>query len=255
MGLPGSAIDNEMALHCHVRCFYNQAIVARTGEHSNMRIVFFGDSLTEGVYGVDYVGRIAASLSGHTVINRGHGGDTSYDLLRRLGQDVLALQLDGVFVMIGVNDASAILDSRRRPDLPAISADTFRDNMRDLLSKLTRTGCRVWVALEPAELNPALVETVRTLNDHTGDICRELQIPTLDVFSTLLPEVVPQRRRSLLARYSLALARRIWPSPNYDLWRKAGGYSYSFDGVHLTENGAQRIADQVVRFLRLNGVE
>jgi lysophospholipase L1-like esterase len=36
--------------------------------------------------------------------------------------------------------------------------------------------------------------------------------------------------------------------------REAGGYSYSFDGIHLTEDAAQKMAEAITTFLRQNGV-
>ncbi|MBL8162346.1 MAG: hypothetical protein JNJ61_10210, partial [Anaerolineae bacterium] len=70
-----------------------------------MRILFFGDSLTQGTIGVNYVDKLARALPQHTLINKGINGDTSLNLYRRTQEDVIALRPDLVFVMVGINDA------------------------------------------------------------------------------------------------------------------------------------------------------
>lgn len=212
--------------------------------------------------GGSYVDKVAAVMRGHHFLNRGVGGDTSLNLYRRIQQDVIEERPDGAFVMVGLNDAVSLVEPNTRPyyrfvkRIPGglVSALSFRENMRAILGRLSAAGIRTWVALEPIEYNPEQVSALRTMNDYALEVCQEMGIPTLDLMARLTPQDVPVRppynasdyRRNLLIKLGL---RR------FDQWQAEGGYSYTFDGVHLTEAGAQRVADLIVPFLRANGVK
>src|SRR5690349_10506283 len=106
-----------------------------------MKIIFFGDSLTEGSLGVGYVDKVAAALRGHHFINQGVNGDTSLNLYRRVQTDVIDERPDGVFIMIGANDAISSVDPaaqayyrfRKRVPGGKLSPISFRENMRAIL--------------------------------------------------------------------------------------------------------------------------
>lgn len=226
-----------------------------------MKIVFFGDSLTQGTFGVSYVDRVAAAMPGHHFINAGVNGDTSLNLYRRVDQDVLAHQPDGVFIMVGVNDAVSFSERASCPyyrfvkRVPGgmISPVAFRENMRALLGRLVVTQFRVWVALPPLEYRPEEIAMLRKMNAYAQQVCEELSVPVLDVLSHLVPASVPARppinHWAYLRKLRVMLYRR-----HYDDLRDRGGFAYSFDGMHLTEQGAQAVADLVVKFLRGHGV-
>ena len=80
-----------------------------------MKIVFLGDSLTWGGYGGDFVAEVDRRLPQHTIVNAGVGGNTVINLLNRL-DSVLDQEPDGVFVMVGGNDAISYSQPQtRRP--------------------------------------------------------------------------------------------------------------------------------------------
>ncbi|MBZ0302737.1 MAG: hypothetical protein K8J31_23530 [Anaerolineae bacterium] len=229
-----------------------------------MKIVFLGDSLTLGTYGVNYVNLVAAALRGHHFINEGINGDTSLNLYRRLDRDVLAHQPDGVFVMVGINDAvsSSEPGSRRYFRLVKgihggqITPIAFRENMRAILMALRVAQVQTWVALPPVESRPSVVAALRQMNTSALEVCQELHVPALDLMARMTPETIPDRPpvaavpgllRNMIRSLTLNASR-------YDQLQARGGYTYSFDGTHLTAQGAQQIADAVSQFLRANGV-
>ncbi len=226
-----------------------------------MKIVFLGDSLTQGTFGVSFVDKIAAVMPGHHFINAGVNGDTSLNLYRRVDKDVLAHQPDGAFVMVGINDAVSFSEPGSRAyyrfvkGVPGghISPIAFRENLRALLGKLVVAQLRVWLALPPLEYRPEEVAALRKMNAYAQQVCQELNIPVLDLLARLTPEVVPQRPAInhwvYLRNLRVLLGRR-----HYNHLRDRGGFTYSFDGIHLTEQGAQAVADAIVPFLRVNGV-
>ncbi len=228
-----------------------------------MKIVFFGDSLTQGTLGVNYVDKVAALLRGHHFLNEGVNGDTSLNLYRRVEQDVIAHKPDGVLIMVGINDAISHSEpgSRlyyrlvKRIAGGQISPLAFRENMRSVLTRLALEPGRIWVVLPPLEYSPAAVRTLRQMNHMTREICTELHIPILDLMAKMTPPEIPQRLPLNFANeLQQNLIRVLTPNKPYERWREAGGYSYSFDGVHLAEGGAQTAAQEITRFLREQGV-
>lgn len=86
-----------------------------------MRIVFFGDSITDAnhirdrecglhvAYGAGYVNHVAATLTdedprGYEIVNRGVSGNRTTELLVRINQDVWQEGPDVLSILIGVND-------------------------------------------------------------------------------------------------------------------------------------------------------
>src|SRR5258708_19580038 len=77
------------------------------------RVVFFGDSITEaGAKPGGYIVKMKDALtqkglrSQYDLVAAGIGGNKAYDLYLRMGDDVLALNPDVVFIFVGVSDVS-----------------------------------------------------------------------------------------------------------------------------------------------------
>jgi len=63
------------------------------------RVVFMGDSITEGW-------RLKDSFPGRPYINRGIGGQTTPQMVLRFHQDVIALKPKAVIILAGINDVA-----------------------------------------------------------------------------------------------------------------------------------------------------
>ncbi|MCB9450833.1 MAG: hypothetical protein H6672_05305 [Anaerolineaceae bacterium] len=227
-----------------------------------MRIVFFGDSLTAGTYGVNYVDKIAAALPGHEIINAGVNGDTILNLRQRVESGVIARQPDGVLILVGINDATAYSEPGARPyfrlgkHVPRgiVTIEDFHTNLQALLVQLSAAGIhRVWLALPPVEYRPALVKAVRQFNAQAVIVCQERDVPVLDLFAALVPDDIPERPAMGIGHFRKIAETKLNSSP-YDHLRDAGGYTYTFDGIHLTEGGATQFADLILTFLREQGI-
>lgn len=229
-----------------------------------MKIIFFGDSLIQGTYGGNIVNKIAPQLRGHHFVNMGVNGDTSLNLYKRLDRDVIDEKPGAVFIMIGINDAVSYAEPGSRLYFRfmkgirggQISPISFRENVRAIFTKLKFAQIKIWVALPPIETNPAAVDALRQMNAFTAELCQEMEIPLLDLMTEFTPSqpaarpplrTVPNMWQSL--RRSLTLS-----GDAYDKLRQAEGYSYSFDGTHLTEASAQQFADRIAAFLREQGL-
>ena len=83
------------------------------------KIIFLGNSITEG-------GKWGSLTGDKTVINRGIGGDITFDLLKR-SDDIIRRQPSKLFILIGINDISK--------DIPDA---VIADNYRKLVQKIRR---------------------------------------------------------------------------------------------------------------------
>lgn len=223
-----------------------------------MRIAFLGDSLTWGGYGGDFVAEIARAKPQHEIVNAGVGGNTVVNLLRRL-DDVLAQEPDGIFVMVGGNDViSTTYPAVHGYYMRAqgiregfISPDRFARTYRDLLTRIQLEHRLVWVGLPPIEWNPVLVAALKQYNGLASDAARSLNVPVLDLAARFIPEHVPWRPPVTFADIARIGERVRDGWRDYESDRQAGGFTYTFDGAHLTPEGAVRFAEYIIGFLKL----
>lgn len=224
-----------------------------------MRIVFFGDSLTWGGYGGNFVDIIRNLRPDHEIINAGVGGDTVINLNKRLEDDVLAHEPDGVFVMVGGNDAISYSQPdtrsyyRRRHSAPdgIMTPDLFARTYRDLLTRLQAAHILCWVGLEPSEYNPEVVAAQQLFNTHAAQVAKSLNIDVIDFMAAFPPKGVKKRPPLSMDTIRLIGQREAEGWHDYERERQREGYSWSFDGLHLTPQTAQKMAQMIVEFIGL----
>lgn len=121
-------------------------VADRLASDGSLKIVAFGSSSTQGVgastpasaYPARLEAALRQALPQHvTVINRGIGGDTVDDMLRRLDRDVLKPHPDLVIWQIGSNDP-----------LRGVALDHFREATLAALRRIQDAGIDV-VLMEP----------------------------------------------------------------------------------------------------------
>lgn len=226
-----------------------------------MKIVFLGDSLTWGGYGGNFVEEARRLLPEHTLINAGEGGNTVINLLRRVDRDVLSHQPDAVFIMVGGNDAISYSQPKTRSyyrqaqDIEDgfVSPEQFEAGYRDLLTALHLAHVVTWVGLEPSEYNSTVTATLRDYNERLREIARSFNVPVLDLMGELTPPNIPERP-PLDIGFILTIGRREQTGWNaFEQAQREGGYSFSFDGLHLTPAAAAHIAARIAAFIREQG--
>ncbi|MBA3871156.1 MAG: SGNH/GDSL hydrolase family protein [Anaerolineae bacterium] len=223
-----------------------------------MNIAFLGNSLVEGSYGGNFVAQVAARLPQQMIINAGQNGNTILNLLNRL-DDVLAQEPDIIFVFCGGNDAISYSQPETRRyyervmKVPngTVTPDQFRSHFRDLLTRIQLAQVVVYVGLSPIEANPTVAAAMQHYNQIAAEECKRLNVPTLDLMPVLQPAHIPERPQLTQATINL-IGQRVKSGWNdYAAERERGGYTYSFDGLHLTPDSATIVADKVVKFLDL----
>ncbi len=227
-----------------------------------MKIVFLGDSLTWGGYGGDYVGEVRKRVGDrHEIINAGVGGNTIINLARRLEHDVLSHEPDAVYVMVGGNDAISYSQPGSRTyfqqamKIPGgvVSPDDFASTYRDLLTELQLNHIHPYVGLEPAERNPAVTAALFEFNGRAREVALGLGVPVLDLLAHFCPNhtTVPDRDAITydFIREVGVRGRDGWD--DFDREQAKFGYTYTFDGVHLTPAAAVTMAEQIIAFMAL----
>ncbi len=226
-----------------------------------MKLVFLGNSLVAGSYGGNFVDGVAARLPEHTIVNAGQAGNTIINLLNRLDR-VLEQRPDGIFVICGGNDAISYSQPetrkyyRRVQKIPdgVVAPDVFARHYRDLLTRIQLAHIQAWVGLSPIEYNPGVVTALKQYNELARDAANSLNIPVLDLMAHFAAGDIPQRPPLNQAYINLIGQREKSGWSDYEAEQKRGGYTFSFDGLHLTPEAADHVAQLIVEFLKQYGL-
>jgi len=241
---------------------------------SPLRVVFFGDSLTEGTHGASYLAALqgliaeAPELSAVRLINAGAGGDTVENLRRRVARDVAPHDPDWVVVFIGTNDCTtwlvnggllrrlAFRRTRRyfaqeKGVTTAITPQRYEAGLRTLVAEI-RGQTRAHIALcapppvgvEPYALRWRLMsrydEAVRRVAHETG-----CDLIDLHARWTAAARALP--RRTLHQRWRVVMGElRGDGGADIETLARVRGYILTFDGVHFSARGAA-LAAEVIR--------
>ncbi|MGD9636093.1 MAG: GDSL-type esterase/lipase family protein [Pirellulales bacterium] len=145
---------------------------AERGQQDSGALVFFGDSITQG-WGDDFGG----AFPGVKLANRGISGDTTRGMLVRLDDDVLALDPQGVVMLMGTND----IEEQASPA-------TIAGNIKLIVEKLKEHNPQMPVVL--CEVMPSAKEmrrpaaTIRELNRLLGELVEDQpQVTLLDTWT------------------------------------------------------------------------
>lgn len=246
-----------------------------------MRVLFLGDSLTEGIEGVCYLNVVRERLEAARtrdarlreigLIGAGVGGDTVVNLARRLASDVTPHQPDWIVIQVGINDCATLLLRRSLPTRSmlhgyryfvgykgireAITPERFAEGLRVLVDAIrTQTQARVAIC------SPTIVgESPRTyawrLLDRYADVARyiaaERDCQLIDVHAAFEQAAAALPKRPLVA-WPVDIWRRHRPGPrgaDYATLARLRGYSLVYDGRHLTRYGAEAMAEPIVSWL------
>ena len=197
-------------------------------KQKKMRVIFFGDSITQaGVSPGGYIVRIDSMSKKEGVgdnyefTGAGIGGNKVYDLYLRMETDVLAKNPDIVIIYVGVNDVwhKATYGTGTDPD-------KFENFYQAIIDKLKAKNIKV-ILCTPATIG----EKTDFSNQQDGDLNKYSSIIRGIAAKNNLPVV--DLRKSFLA-YNL--------SNNPD--NKEKGILTS-DGVHLNAKGNQLVADEM----------
>jgi lysophospholipase L1-like esterase len=228
----------------------------------NKRIVFFGDSLTEGTPGTSYFDILKKRLPEFTLVNQGRGGDTVVSLCRRIKRLNLDEPIDISFVWVGVNDmfynvdwSSPMGESSLRQSWSELMSH-FREHYGFMLEDLLSVSAKV-VTVPPLFIgedlssiwNQKLEEIAENIKEFSTQYKNAEYFDLRAFFFSKLrgrnasasPAASANRQaQNETARKSLVDSRQPWQ----------GELQFTIDGVHLNSAGAQIVADVFLRKIR-----
>lgn len=211
-----------------------------------MRILFFGDSITDmsrnheenqytdvWSYGVGYPLFVAGSLYGedpqkYQVFNRGISGNRVVDLYARIKKDVWNLQPDVLSILIGVNDVWHEIDQKNGVE-PERFEKVYRMMIEDTKKVLPNTKI---VLCEPFVLKGSATSAENT--DRYQRFCEVYQ------YAAIVRKLADE-----YGLYFLPLQSKLSASAE-----RYGAQHYLYDGVHPMVAGAKLIADEWVKLFK-----
>jgi lysophospholipase L1-like esterase len=239
-----------------------------------LRVVFFGDSLTEGTHGASYLEVLRSllaqtpALSAVELINAGVGGDTVENLLRRLATDVAPHDPSWVVVLIGANDCTTLLIRRglwrplvfwrsRRYFLhekgvsSAITPQRFEAGLCALVTEIrSQTHARIALCTPPPQGVEPRSPRWRLMARYAEAISRvavEVDCDLIDLNTRWSAVARDVPRQTLRQRWRVLLgALRGDGASDIETLARERGYILTFDGVHFSARGAA-LAAEVMR--------
>ena len=206
-----------------------------------MKLVFFGDSLTDMYrnfdktvdmatsYGTGFVFDVAAQLmyerpGFYQIINRGQGGNKVSDLYARYMEDIVSEKPDVLTVLVGVNDVWHELITHSGTPIDVFE-ETYNKLIKDLKEKLPQTTI---ILMEPFFLY--------------GSATKDIWEPFQEVLK--YAEVC----KKVAERNDLTY---IYLQKDFEEAIKNGGSTqFLFDGLHTNPAGAHLIATKWLKVFK-----
>jgi len=210
-----------------------------------MRIVFFGDSITDASrnkeedfilssYGFGYVHNVASKLmtenpNEHVIYNRGISGNRVVDLYARIKKDLWNLKPDLISIFIGVNDVWHEIGHENGVEL-----DRFDKVYRMMLDDTKKVLPNAKIML----VEPFVMHGTRT----------DLQEGEYEKFTAVFEYAKVVKK--IANDYGIPLVEL---QDTLNAYGKANGSDFiTFDGVHPNITGAQVIADEWLKVYKEN---
>ena len=236
---------------------------------TNTVLACLGDSITHGVVSADYVAMLTERLGpdGVEVVNAGINGNLAWNVLQRLDA-VIACRPDVVTLLIGTNDVNATLSPSseamylRQQHLPQDpTLEWYRESVAAILERLQAdTTARIAVLDLPPlgeDLESEANRRIVAYSEALREVAAQLGIPCLPLHERLVALVPPghepppySESRALIVRSAF---RRLVLRRSWNEVAAANGLVVLTDHIHLSENGAEVVADLIAGFVAGDG--
>ena len=221
-----------------------------------MKIIFWGDSITEGKTGSSYVDMLRNHLPEHVLINCGKSGDTVITLYQRLITTSIDKSVDIAVLWIGVNDifirASWMFQILKKLSNHPWSKniDQFEEYYINIIDRLTNHSKKVF-SVSPLFLsencnnkwNRELEEISRCIERVSNSHKNVHHINLRDIFRKKLSSSTASH---YFPKSPISIHLNAWAQKDPEtMKRKASerGLQFTIDGVHLNKAGAEIVAD------------
>ncbi|MBD3168553.1 MAG: hypothetical protein GF307_03650 [candidate division Zixibacteria bacterium] len=236
----------------------------------NTKIIFFGDSITHGVFGESYLKELDRMLSGkfpnfeYRLINKGRSGDTVYSLLKRVERDVISLSPHIVVIMIGGNDVLLkhadnykILQEKTgiKDQIPARNIAEFKDSFRKLINHIKGSIRTRIVLCTPPTIGEDLKNRYNREMVHYNIVIRKIamdyHLDMIDINAAFHRELRGSHPRHDVVPRMTDIYDDLekLKETSADKLSKERGLTLTYDGGHLNSKGARLIAEHLFDYL------
>lgn len=181
----------------------------------------------------------AASLGAQSVVNAGHGGDNTRNLLKRLDADVLSRHPSLVILLVGTND---VLNSGN-----SVGLEEYQKNLETLVGRIKQSSAKVLLLCPPPCYTPYLLKRHPAAFFQGKDPNEKLAEVRAIEKSVALAEQIP------LVDLSEVFGDE-WKKNEADSLLRNVANSKSEDGIHPTAAGYHAIAEAVDTAIRKNAL-
>ncbi len=221
-----------------------------------MKVAFFGDSLTEGFPGAAYVFLLQQRFPESELFNYGKGGDTVISLLRRIESITFSSKFDLAFLWIGVNDVFVKV-SRMYPLLKTLrrqpwakNHDVFTTHYKKLLNFLAAKADWLFT-VPPLFIGEDLENPWNRELEVLNTVVRELSFfqencDFIDLRERFTDKLKGQSPSPHVPRSFIQIIKdtlTLKTSGTLDRESLERGLQFTLDGVHLNNVGAGLTAE------------
>lgn len=225
-----------------------------------MNIIFFGDSLTEGVPGASFFDILEEKLREHNLINYGKGGDTVISLLRRIRKREIKKRYDIAFIWVGVNDILVNVSLKYPPIKEFLHQPWVKDTEQfieyyfELLNLVSANADKTFT------VSPLIIgeDVNNEWNERLGELSAEIEKLSMKFknveFINLRKDFISTLASKEPALYIInsffwdSIVAWLFNNPVFvEEKSHERGLYLTLDGVHLNEAGAQMVAEKFLR--------
>ncbi len=223
-----------------------------------MKIAFFGDSLTEGNFGVSFMESLKRKLPDDELLNYGEGGETVISLYHRIAGMQPLEHADLAVIWIGVNDVFGqmtllyriINKIRRKPS--SSHRSEFKDFYRAIVDLLFPCYRKIFT-IPPLFLGEDLVNVwnrrLEGLSTDIQEISNEHEdVEFINLRDSFIPELGGRQGSSYLPKSVFQFLRDksdCTTIEEVDRRSAERGLYFTLDGVHLNSKGADIVANSL----------
>ena len=219
-----------------------------------MKVLFLGDSITEGIPGVSYVSMVQDSNSNFDLVNRGVGGDTVSSLLRRVKKMNDLSSFDQIVLFGKLTNIYKILKTLTKQRW-AKNTSIFKKQYEDLITYIMNENDKI-IIIPPLLIgedmsnkwNTELYTLIKIIND----ISRYNNLAYLDLYSEFKEYLNGKQISAYLPMKITELAKDVkglTTSLLVDQKSKDRGLHLTLDGVHINSKGAKIISKAISNYL------
>lgn len=169
--------------------------------------------------------------------NKGVGGNTTVDLLNRLGKDVVSKKPDLVILMVGTND---MLNSKK-----LVSYDDYQSNLTKIVKAIKNKETEVLL------VSPPTADSIYLYERHDKNLFTDTPNVKLQKATQIMEKIASDNNVLFVDNHSAFKAKNL-PIHNVDDYIRNEKNSNKKDGVHLKPKGYKFIAKNIFLYLKKN---